>query len=159
MIERVRRLSASSLADRSSARGRPFKQGNPGRPPGSKNKTTKMLEELVEGEAEKLTRKLLELALAGDVRCLHYCVDRLYPQRRGRPLDLQLPKINGVNDIPSAMGAIATGVNEGNISVEEASHLVRFLESYANVFAVNDFAMRLQNVESQMKMMNTVKRG
>jgi hypothetical protein len=156
MAERPRQKLKSSLPQ-PPMRGRPFELGNPGRPPGSKNKTTKMLEALVEGEAEKLTRKHLELALAGDIRCLHYCLDRLHPQRRGRALDLQLPKINGVNDIPSAMSAIAAALNDGDLSAEEASHLVRFFESYANAFIVNDFAIRLQNVESQMKMMNTSK--
>ena len=46
-------------------RGRPFKQGNPGRPPGSKNKTTQVLEQLAEGQAEQLLRKVIEQALAG----------------------------------------------------------------------------------------------
>lgn len=156
MAERPRPKQKSSPSE-PPARGRPFKPGNPGRPPGSKNKTTKILEELLDGEAENLTRTLIDLAKEGERRSLLYCMDRLIPQRRGRALDLQLPKINGVKDIPSAMSVIAAGVNDGNLSAEEASHLVRFFESYANAFIVNDFAIRLQNVESQMKMMNTSK--
>jgi hypothetical protein len=152
MTDRVRLTSESSLAGssvpRSRVRGRPFKHGNPGRPPGSKNKTTRMLEELVEGEAPKLTRKLLELALGGDVRCLQYCLDRLLPQRRGRPLDLQLPKINTVQDVPTAMAAISEGVSSGNITAEEASDLARLLETYTNAIIANDIAIRLQKVEA-----------
>ena len=102
MIERVRPSSGPS----SSRRGRPFEHGNPGRPPGSKNKTTRMLEQLVEGEGEDLTRKFIDLAKAGDVRCLQSCMDRLLPKRHGRPLDVQLPKINSVHDIAPAMTAI-----------------------------------------------------
>jgi hypothetical protein len=52
------------------ARGRPFKPGNSGRPPGSKNKITQMVEQLAEGQAEQLIQKVLELAQAGDVACL-----------------------------------------------------------------------------------------
>src|SRR5436190_6453795 len=37
-----------------------------GRQPGSRNKATEMAELLLEGEAEALTRKAVELALAGD---------------------------------------------------------------------------------------------
>jgi len=37
-------------------RGRPFERGNPGRPRGSKNRMTRLLEELVAGEGEKLTQ-------------------------------------------------------------------------------------------------------
>jgi Family of unknown function (DUF5681) len=50
-------------------RDRPFKPGNPGRPPGSKNKTTQILEQLAEAQAEQLFQKVLKQALAGDVSC------------------------------------------------------------------------------------------
>ncbi len=63
-------------------RGRAFKTGNPGRPPGSKNKVTRALEQLAEGQAEQLTQKLLELALAGDVTCLRIALDRIWPVRK-----------------------------------------------------------------------------
>jgi hypothetical protein len=43
-------------------RGRPFKPGNPGRPPGSKNKTTQIVEQLAEEQAEQLVQKVLEQA-------------------------------------------------------------------------------------------------
>jgi hypothetical protein len=48
-------------------RGRPFKSGNPGRPPGSRNRVTQMLEQLAEGQAEQIFQKVKEGALAGDV--------------------------------------------------------------------------------------------
>src|SRR6516225_5337941 len=46
-----------ALAQKQKVRGRPFQPGNPGRPPGSKNKTTRLVEQLVEGDAEKLSEK------------------------------------------------------------------------------------------------------
>ena len=50
----------------SKVRGRPFKAGNAGRPPGAKNKSTQLLENLVEGQTEEL-QTLLKLAKSGDV--------------------------------------------------------------------------------------------
>jgi hypothetical protein len=48
--------------------GRPFEKGrfgNPGgRPRGSKKRATRAMQQLLEGEAEALTRKVVELALA-----------------------------------------------------------------------------------------------
>jgi hypothetical protein len=41
-----------------------FKKGNPGRKPGSRNKVTAAIEALLDGEAENLTRKAVELARA-----------------------------------------------------------------------------------------------
>src|SRR5262249_38190864 len=70
-------------------RGRPFQPGNPGRPPGSKNRATRLVEQMVSGDAEALSQKMIELAKQGNVRCLEYCLDRLLPKRSGRPLDLQ----------------------------------------------------------------------
>jgi hypothetical protein len=152
MIERVLPKPKSPPVDRSPVRGRPFEHGNPGRPPGSKNKTTKMLEELFEGEAGDLTRKIIELALAGNVRCLEYCVDRVLPRHRGEPINLELPKINRVEDVAAAMAAVAHAVSNGSVTPEQASHVVRLLDSYANAITASDFAVRLEKVESVLKM-------
>jgi hypothetical protein len=62
-------------------RGRPFKPGNPGRPPGSKNKVTQTLEQLAEGQAEQLFQKVLEGALAGDVSCQRLLLPAFQPRR------------------------------------------------------------------------------
>jgi hypothetical protein len=132
-------------------RGRPFKPGNPGRPPGSKNKTTKMLEELLEGEAEDLTRKLIDLAKEGKLRPLLYCVDRLIPQRRGRPLEIQLPVIRHAHDIYPAIAAITNELNNGNLTLEEASNLTGLLESFGRAIMADDLAIRVEQLEAQMK--------
>ena len=47
-------------------RGRPFQLGNPGRPKGARHRTTLAMQALLEGEGEALTRKAVEMALAGD---------------------------------------------------------------------------------------------
>jgi hypothetical protein len=140
-----------ALAQKPKVRGRPFQPGNPGRPLGSKNKTTRLVEQLVEGDAEKLSRKMLELAKKGNVRCLEYCLDRLLPKRSGRPLDLQLPAINGVHDLIAAMSAISTAVNNGDLTAEEATQVIQWFESCAKIFTIYDFAVRLETLETEMK--------
>ena len=73
-----RKPTVENKADKK-VRGRPFQAGNPGRPLGSKNRTTRLVEQLLDGEAEAITRKFLELALAGNPKCLQLCLDRLLP--------------------------------------------------------------------------------
>jgi hypothetical protein len=141
----------STLAQRSKVRGRPFKLGNPGRPAGSKNKTTRLVEQLVDNDAAKLTQKMIQLALAGSVPCLQYCLDRLLPKRSGRPLDLQLPAINSANDLMAAMSAVTTAVNNGDLTVEEAADLGQWLEGHAKILTVHNLAVRLEALEMQMK--------
>src|SRR6266446_1738019 len=76
------------------ARGRPFKPGNPGRPPGSKNKTTQALEQLAEGQAEQLVQKVLEQALEGDVASQRMMLDRVYVPPKARPINVTMPAIH-----------------------------------------------------------------
>jgi hypothetical protein len=135
-------------------RGRPFQPGNTGRPPGSKNKTTRLVEQLLDDEAETLTRKLIQLALNGNVRCLHDCLERLAPRRNGRAVDFRLPVIKQTHDIVAAMAAITTAVNSGNLTAEEAGHLVRLLEVHVKAIETYDLAIRLDRLESRMNESN-----
>lgn len=62
-----------------------FQPGNPGRPCGARNKATLAALALLEGEAEAITRKTIELAKAGDTVALKLALDRLLAKgRRGR---------------------------------------------------------------------------
>jgi hypothetical protein len=155
MTERYRQPLAvepsKSEAETTKIRGRPFQVGNPGRPPGSKNRTTLLVEELVAGEAEKVTRKVIDLALEGNVRCMQLCLDRLLPRRNGRPVDFELPAVKNIHDVVTAMAAITTGVNDGSLTAEEAGQLVNFLNGYAKILETHDLTARLETLESQMK--------
>ncbi len=74
--------------------------GNPaGRRPGSRNKATETAELLLAGEVEALTRKAVELALAGDATALRLCLDRIIPARRGRPVQLSVAPVRGTADL------------------------------------------------------------
>jgi hypothetical protein len=68
----------------------------------------------------------------------------------GRSLDIQLPAINNVHDVLPAMAAIASAVSNGNLTAEEASHLVHLVESYERAVINTDFAVRLEKLESRM---------
>ena len=61
----------------SKTRGKPFQPGNPGRPKGARHKTTLAIETLLDGEAESLTRKAIEMAKGGDMTALRLCLDRI----------------------------------------------------------------------------------
>ena len=50
------------------------------RPKGARNRATLAAETLLDGEAEALTRKAVELALAGDTTALRLCLERVLPR-------------------------------------------------------------------------------
>src|SRR4029078_4556702 len=65
---------------------RPGQSGNPnGRPKGARNRSTLAHAALLDGEAASLTRKAIDLALAGDLLALRICMDRILPVRKHRP--------------------------------------------------------------------------
>jgi Family of unknown function (DUF5681) len=75
--ERGRIMDAENLVPKQ--RSRPFKpgqSGNPaGKPKGARNRSTIAAETLLEGEAKALTRKAIELGLAGDTTALRLCLE------------------------------------------------------------------------------------
>ena len=55
--------------------------GNPaGRPRGARNRTTILLQKLLEDDGEALARKAIDLAKGGDLVALRMCMDRLCPR-------------------------------------------------------------------------------
>jgi hypothetical protein len=78
--------------------GRPLVKGNAGRPNGARHRVTLAAEALLDGEGEMLTRKAIELALAGDPTALRLCLDRILPPRRERPITFKLPALHSAAD-------------------------------------------------------------
>jgi hypothetical protein len=117
----------------SSARGRPFLKGNPGRKPGSKNRATVIAAALLEGEAEALVRKAVELAKGGDRQMLKFLLSTLLP--RGRLITIDLPRMVSAKDTVEALARITRAVSEGMISPAEAAALAALINSFSNASA------------------------
>jgi hypothetical protein len=128
-------------------RGRPFKPGNPGRPPGARNKTTQVIEQLVEGQAELLVQRALELALGGDGTCLRMMLDRVYPLRKGRPVTVDMPKINSSQDLFAAIASIWTAIREGRLTPDEASALSVVIDRSIQAIELHDITKRIGALE------------
>ena len=111
-------------------RGRPFKPGNAGRPKGARNRATLAAETLLDGEAEALTRKAIELALEGDIFALKICLDRILPPRRERDVAINLPSLRGPGDRVGASAAILSAVANGEITFGEAAELARLVAAH-----------------------------
>jgi hypothetical protein len=112
------------------------RSGNPaGRPRGSVNRTTRAAALLLDGEAEALTRKAVELALTGDPVALRLCLDRIIGVRRGRPVEfvgeLAVPRVATARDLAAAMSSVVAAATQGAITPDEAVALAQMVESFA----------------------------
>lgn len=133
--------------------GRKFTKGTSGNPSGrtkgTRNRTTIALEALLEGEAEAITRKAVEMALAGDTVALRLCMERLIPARKDRPIRFQLPEINGPKDLTRASAALLAAVAAGDITPSEAAELGRLIDAHVKAVEAADFAERLAALEAR----------
>lgn len=127
--------------------------GNPkGKPKGALNQTTRAAQELLEGEAQTLTRKAVELAQGGNVVALRLCLDRILPPRKDRAITLELPQVEGVADIPKALSAILKAVGTGQITPIEGQSLAAMLGAYCKVTELSNHEARLEALESVLKL-------
>jgi hypothetical protein len=130
-------------------RGRPFvkgRSGNPrGRPVGRRNNKTLAAAALLDGESEALTRKAVELALAGDPTALRLCIERILPPCRERAVRFELPPIENAADVSAAMNAVTAALARGIITPGEAERIANVVETFVRAidttkrreFAVN----------------------
>jgi hypothetical protein len=126
------------------------RSGNPGgRPKGARNHTTRAIEALLDGEAETLTRKAIELAQGGDTVALRMCLDRLIPPRKDRPISFDLPEIETTDDLPKATGAIVAAVAAGELTPSEAAEVAKILDVHVRAIEATDLHRRLAALEAQ----------
>ncbi len=132
-------------------RGRPFKKGKSGNPAGrsrgSRNKATLAIEALLDGEAEGLTRKAVELAMGGDTTALRLCLDRLCPPRKDRPVYFNLPPMKAPADAVAAMSALLAAVATGEVTPGEAQIIAAVIEAQRRVIECEDHERRLRALE------------
>lgn len=148
-------MSASSNDDKSQPkRGRPFEPGNcggPGRPAGSRNKATILLDQMAEGEAPEIVRKVFDAAKNGDMRAADLVLSRIWPVRKGRPVSLELPAITSAADVVAALGALADAVAGGELTAEEGASVATILEVKRKAIETVELENRITALEQDRK--------
>jgi hypothetical protein len=136
-------------------RGRPFpkgRSGNPkGRPPGARNAVTVLAEQILDGEAEALIRKVVHKAKRGNLPALRICIDRILPPRRERPVHFAMPELNSVSDASKAVSALMSAVARGELAAGEAAELAKLIETYVRAVEATELEQRLLNLEQRFK--------
>ena len=145
-------MSKPSKNGRKTADGK-FAPGNSygkGRPEGSRNKATLAIQALLDGEAENLTRKAVEMALAGDTTALRLCLERLCPPRKERPISVKLPKVDKAEGTVKAMGAVFAAVASGEITPGEGQSLTAMVEGTRKAMETGQLELRLAALEKHL---------
>lgn len=134
-------------------RGKPFEAGNQfgkGRPAGSRNKATLVIEQILEGKSKAVVRKLIQGALEGDPTSMRLCIDRIYPPRRERPVNLVLPEIHTAEDLAAAFRAVMQALAQGDITTDQAERITRLLEFGRKSIETGDVARGLAEIRVEL---------
>lgn len=121
--------------------------GKTGRPKGARNRATVTAETLLDGEAETLTRKAIELAKDGDTTALRLCLERILPVRKDTPVVFELPEIETVEDAVKVQACLIQAVADGDLSPDQAKSISGLLTEYHDAIKLEDLAVRVAAIE------------
>jgi len=128
--------------------------GNPkGKPKGARNRTTVVAQGLLEGEAEALVRKVVRMALDGDLTCLRICLERLVPPKKETQIEIDCPDIGAITDIPKLFAVLTAKLREG-ITPTEARTVIDLAEAARKSLAVAELEQRIGALEEKAKSRN-----
>jgi hypothetical protein len=129
------------------AKGR---SGNPkGRPQGSRNRVTVMLEAIMEDKAEAILETVIQKAEEGDLAAAKLILDRVCPPRKDRPVTVDLPAIRGTKDLVTAMSKVIEVAAKGEITPSEAQALSGLIETKRRVTETGELERRVAALESE----------
>lgn len=103
--------------------------------------------ELMDGEAEALSRKAIEMALAGDTVALRLCLERVAPARKDAPVQFPLPRMTSAKDAAAAAGAVLQAVADGDVTPVEAAAVMVLVEAFRRTLESSELEARVAALE------------
>jgi hypothetical protein len=103
----------------------------------------------MQGEAEAISRKAIEMAKAGDMTAIKLVMDRIAPPRRDPTTTFDLPKIESIGDLPAALTAVLAAVSEGELSPEQGKTVADLIEAARRGFETSELAQRVAALEAR----------
>ena len=133
-----------------------FAAGNTGRPAGARNRTTMAVFDLLEGQAQALTQRAVELALGGDTTALRLCLDRIAPPRKDSPVTFPLPRMTSAHDAAEAAGAVLQAVSSGELTQVEGAQVMALVDSFRRTLEITELEARIAALEGGSKPTSTL---
>ena len=131
-----------------------FKKGNKhgkGRPQGSRNAASIAMDVTFDGEAERLTRKCIELALNGNVACLKTAIERICPVRKSMPIKIEgFPVVNSIESAGAASEFLLNAVSSGKVSPLDAEILSRVLDKRLHSLQISEIEAELKSIKARL---------
>ena len=126
-------------------RGRPFAKGNPGgpgRPRGTRNDTTRLLDQLAGEHADEIVDQVIKRAREGDLRAAELVLSRIW-SRQPVPSQFRLPPMRTCVDMTAAYRAVNEAFANGELTPIEAKTALATITEHGE--ALLRFRLDLEN--------------
>jgi hypothetical protein len=107
----------------------------------------KDLDAILNEEAASLLRTAIERAKGGDGSALRLALERIQAPLKERSIKIDMPPIEGVNDLPRAIGFVVGAVSKGALTPSEGTALTGMLGSLRSAYELVDLAKRIDAIE------------
>ncbi len=94
-----------------------------------------------------MLRRVVEDAKAGDLRAAELLLRRLWPERKGRPVEVALPPVVVAADLVPALAAVVAAMGRGELTPEEAQAVCAVLESQRRAVETAELEARVAALE------------
>jgi hypothetical protein len=121
--------------------------GGPGRPRGSRHRAQAALDAIGEVGAAEVLQAVLQAAKGGDLRAASILLDRVWPARKGRAVEVALPEVTTAADLVPALAAVAAAMGRGEVTPGEAQAMCAVLESQRRAIETATLEARVAALE------------
>ncbi len=107
---------------------------------------------MVDGEAERIVRMVLDAAVEGDMAAAKLVIDRILPPMKERPVSFCLPNsLATAADVNGALSAILAAVAAGDMLPSEAQTLAAIVEARRRTLETEELERRVAALEERGK--------
>ena len=131
-------------------RGKSFQPGNrhgQGRPPGSRNKKTMLLQELLDDYGKVVVQRVIKKAAEGDRTAMKIVIERVLPVAQENRMEMDLPELRSTADLTIASAAVIEALARGEITVEQSRAMAELLQAHRNLFMSEEIERRVAALE------------
>ena len=137
-------------AAKHAGRFQPGQSGNPaGKPRGARHKAVVAMDSLGRNASEEILMAVIQAAKTGDMRAAEIILRRVWPETKGRPVTLDLPKITDAAGVMEALSRITAATAAGEITTDEAAALAGLVEGQRKAIETADLEARIAALEAK----------
>jgi hypothetical protein len=121
-----------------------------GRTNGSRNNATLAMENLLAGSANKVAKKAIAAAEAGEPWAIQLVVRSIIPPAHSSPVKIALPEVRDAADVPGALRAIIAAASEGRLTPQEALDYAALYDRLKGAFETAQLYDQIERLKAEV---------